>query len=116
NSSRPLEQRSSQYLSKNLFVDFNYTSNVTNYINILSSIDTATYGTAEHIHIHGNVNEEDNPINFGFGDEMDEHYKILETTGDNRYLENIKSFMYFNNVNYRQLLNWVGTNDYQIYI
>lgn len=116
NSSRPLDQRSSQYLSKNLFVDFNYTSNVTNYINILSSMDPATYGTFEHIHIHGNVNEEDNPINFGFGDEMDEHYKILETTGDNRYLENIKSFMYFNNVNYRRLLNWVGTNDYQIYI
>lgn len=116
NSQKSIQLKEEQYTTKNLFVDFNYTSNVANYINIINSMDTTLFGTAEHIHIHGEVHNDKNPINFGFGDEMDEHYKILETTGDNRFLENIKSFMYFNNSNYRRLLNWVGSNDYQIYI
>jgi len=99
-----------------MFLDFNYTSNVANYIEILHSRGKRGYGAPFHIQIHGKLNSKDNPINFGFGDEMDDHYKVLEKTGDNNYLENIKSFMYFNNTNYRNLLNWIESDDFQIFI
>lgn len=58
----------------------------------------------------------DNKMNFGFGDEMDDNYKLIENAGDNNYLENIKSFMYQNNSNYRNLLNWIDTNNFQVFI
>ncbi len=106
----------SAYLMENLFVDFNYTKNVDCYVDLINSQNSKALGRAEHIQIHGKISETTNPINFGFGDEMDDHYKILENTGDNKYLENIKSFMYFNNSNYRKLLNWIESNDYQIFI
>lgn len=105
-----------EYICNNLFLDFNYTSNTSNYVNILKDLDPIKYGKYTHIQIHGNLSDDMNPINFGFGDEMDDHYKILEKTGDNRFLENIKSFMYFNNSNYRKLLNWIDFYDYQIFI
>jgi hypothetical protein len=101
---------------QNLFLDFNYTSTIENYTKILNNLDNRRYGDFSHIQIHGKLDDDYNPINFGFGDEMDDHYKILEKTGDNRFLKNIKSFMYFNNSNYRKLLNWIEFYDYQIFI
>ncbi|WP_312285867.1 AbiH family protein [Chryseobacterium gleum] len=101
---------------ENLFLDFNYTSNVNNYVRHLSEINKTSFGNSSHIQIHGHIASKTNPINFGFGDEMDDHYKVLENTGDNKYLQNIKSFMYFNNSNYRKLLNWIESKVYQIYI
>lgn len=104
------------YLIENLFIDFNYTKNVDFYVNLIKGLRNKNLGNAEHIQIHGKIADVNNPINFGFGDEMDDHYKTLENTGNNKFLENIKSFMYFNNSNYRKLLNWIDSNDYQIYI
>jgi len=103
-------------LFENLFLDFNYTLNIDFYVNLLNKKNSTLHGRATHLQIHGKIGDQNNPINFGFGDEMDDHYKILENTGDNKYLENIKSFMYFNNSNYRKLLNWIESNDYQIYL
>lgn len=102
--------------TENLFLDFNYTSNVANYVSVLNRQYIKTYGNYSQIQIHGRTNSKSNSINFGFGDEMDDHYKILESTGDNKFLENIKSFMYFNNSNYRKLLNWIETYDFQVFI
>ncbi|PXW14686.1 abortive infection AbiH-like protein [Chryseobacterium sp. CBTAP 102] len=101
---------------ENLFLDFNYTSNVENYVTNLNFKNSRFFGESSHIQIHGQLNDVINPINFGFGDEMDDHYKFLENTNDNDFLENIKSFMYLNNSNYRKLLNWIEADDYQIYI
>ncbi|WP_294273924.1 AbiH family protein [uncultured Chryseobacterium sp.] len=106
----------SAHLIENLFVDFNYTKNTDCYVDLINTLNSKSLGKAEHIQIHGKISDVTNPINFGFGDEMDDHYKILENTGDNKFLENIKSFMYFNNSNYRKLLNWIESNDYQIFI
>lgn len=101
---------------ENLFLDFNYTSNINNYVSILKNSNRKGFGDVDVIKIHGQLKDPKNPINFGFGDEMDDHYKVLENTGDNDFLQNIKSFMYFNNSNYRKLLNWIEGNDYQIFI
>lgn len=100
---------------ENLFVDFNYTSTVSNYVSVLNE-SKHKYGNSVHIQIHGNVLDSNNPINFGFGDEMDDHYKIIENSGDNKYLENIKSFMYLNNSNYRNLLGWIESHIFQVFI
>lgn len=99
-----------------LILDFNYTSNVKNYVNVINSKSSGNFGTAEHIQIHGNLYDKNNKINFGFGDEMDDSYRILENMDNNQYLENIKSFLYLNNSNYRKLLNWIENEDFQVLI
>lgn len=101
---------------ENLFLDFNYTSNVRNYVNILNKENVNDFGRAAHIQIHGNFIDPTNKLNFGFGDEMDDNYKTIESAGDNNYLENIKSFMYLNNGNYKNLLNWIESQDFQVFI
>lgn len=100
---------------ENLFVDFNYTSTVSNYVSVLND-SKHKYGSSIHIQIHGSVLDSNNPINFGFGDEMDDHYKVIENNGDNKYLDNIKSFMYLNNSNYKKLLDWLESHVFQVFI
>lgn len=99
-----------------LILDFNYTDTINQYINSAINRDSYEFGIITHIKIHGDLNDKNNPINLGFGDEMDDHYKTLEKKNDNRFLSYIKSFMYSNNTNYRNLLNWIDTNDFQVYI
>lgn len=69
------------------------------------------------IHIHGTLDEDDNnPLIFGFGDEIDDDYKSIERLNDNRYLENIKSINYLNSNNYKTLLEFVNSDSYQLFI
>ena len=70
----------------------------------------------EVIHIHGNLNDDFNPIIFGYGDEIGKEYKELENLNDNRYLENIKSIKYLETDNYKRLLNFIDAEKYQIFI
>lgn len=98
-----------------LILDFNYTNTIRNYLDSIN-FTTREYGRITHLQIHGELNNVKNPINLGFGDEMDDHYKTLEKKNDNRYLRYIKSFMYSNNTNYRKLLNWIDSHDFQVFI
>lgn len=98
-----------------LILDFNYTDTIKNYLNLFNK-NHYIFGNIQHIKIHGHLKNLNNPINLGFGDEMDDYYKIIEKKNDNRFLKYIKSFMYSNNSNYRNLLNWIDTNDFQVYI
>lgn len=100
---------------KTLILDFNYTKTIEKYISKLSDI-YYIYGKVDHIKIHGELNNKSNPMNLGFGDEMDDKYKILEQLNNNKYLNYIKSFLYSNNSNYRNLLNWINTNKYQVHL
>lgn len=70
----------------------------------------------ELIHIHGELNNPVNPVIFGYGDEMDEHYKKILDLNDNGYLQNIKSIHYLETDNYRKLLAFANSALYQIYI
>ena len=101
----------------NMFLNFNYTPTVDNYINSMWNNSFLNhYGESKQIQIHGRLNEEDNPINFGFGDEMDNHYKLIEEKNDNEYLKNIKSFQYLQNSNYKDLLDFIDSEKFQVYI
>ena len=95
--------------SEILFLNFNYTDIEKHYsYNDDFKIET--------IHIHGELNSTQNPIIFGYGDELEENYSKLENLQDNAYLENIKSVKYLETDNYKQMLNFINSDKYQIFI
>lgn len=70
----------------------------------------------EVINIHGELNNENNPIIFGYGDELDDDYERIERLQNNDFLENIKSIRYHKTRNYRKLLEFVALGPYQVFI
>lgn len=90
------------------FLNFNYTE----------TLFGKGYTEKENIiHIHGRVADiENNPIIFGYGDEADPVYQSIEDSGENIYLEHIKSFGYFRTGNYHKLLSYIDSAPYVVYI
>lgn len=86
-------------------MNFNYTQTVQQ----LYAIDQV-----EIIDIHGALNNEHNPIIFGYGDELDDDYKRIEKLQDNDFLENIKSIHYHETGCYRRLLGFIESEPYQV--
>lgn len=69
-----------------------------------------------HIDIHGSVRHHRSPIIFGFGDEIDSDYLEMEKTNNNDFLTYIKSFGYFNDTNYKKLIDFIDADSYVVYI
>lgn len=88
-----------------LLLNFNYTTIGDNYKKGVSSVN----------HIHGTQYSPTSVI-FGYGDELDEKYKALLTHTDNECLRHIKSIKYLESGNYRDLLQFIESDSYQIYI
>jgi len=91
-----------------LFLNFNYTRTLNSY----------TYGTrgTQTINIHGELDKPDNPIIFGYGDEIDENYSKLEKANNRSFLEYIKSIKYSLTTNYRDMLSFLELEDFEVYI
>lgn len=68
------------------------------------------------IHIHGELNKENNPIIFGYGDESADDYKKIEKLNDNEYLKNVKSINYLQTDNYKKMLGFINSDYYQVFI
>lgn len=102
-------------IKKVYFLNFNYTNSL---INITQSFRDINRKKIEKFinPIHGQLNDSNFPIIFGFGDEMDKDYKKIEEANDDRYFEHIKSFKYLKNSNYRHLLSFLDSEDYQVCI
>ena len=66
-------------------------------------------------HIHGHLDNPDSVI-FGYGDELDNKYQEISNLNNNELLKNIKSIRYLEDVNYRNVLEFVESAPYQIYI
>lgn len=97
---------SSIFYPKNvLLLNFNYTSVADNYKKRVSAVN----------HIHGTQYSPTSVI-FGYGDELDEQYRILLKHSDNECLNNIKSIKYLESSNYRSLLQFIESDSYQVYI
>ena len=95
-----------------LLLNFNYTDTHKEY-----GIKDEKHGEIFEIKIHGCVHEpEKNPMIFGFGDELDKDYQSLEDLDENEYLENIKSIKYLETDNYRKLLEFAESDNFQIFI
>ena len=96
-----------------LFLNFNYTSSLQSYTR---KINELLHCKSRELKIHGELNSAKNKMNFGFGDEMDEDYKLIENLNDNEFLKNFKSFKYSQNNNYKNLLDFIDSEKFQIYI
>ena len=105
------------YPINSLILNFNYTSTTFNYIDEFNRINgnKSDYKISE-IHIHGELNNPENPIIFGFGDDVDKKYQEFEDLNDNRYLENFKSIAYLQTDNYKKLLEFIDSEEYQVFI
>lgn len=95
------------------FLNFNYTNTVSTYV---AEIKRTSDLQPVEIQIHGRAGDTENPIIFGFGDEMDDHYKLLEKINNNRYLDYMKSFGYFKTHNYRKLEETINTAPFEVRI
>jgi len=99
---------------KTLMLNFNYTDTLRPY--------TATFyrrskrPVPQINHVHGHINEELNPLIFGFGDELDEAYLQMEREKIKEYFVYIKSFWYFRTSNYRDLTRFIDSDDYQVFV
>ena len=106
---------------KNIYIlNFNYTNTAQIYSNhhtekfIKSDLN---YVWPEINHIHGYLEDlKNNPVIFGFGDELDDNYSQIEKLKNNEYLENIKSIRYSDTDNYKKLLQFINSDNYQIFI
>ncbi len=90
-----------------LMVNFNYTNVADSYLPNIERFNVN--------HIHGELSNPESVI-FGYGDEMDENYKKLSNKNDNEYLNNIKSIKYLESPNYRNLLDFIESDTYQVFI
>lgn len=102
-----------------IFLTFNYTftNKIYSIAREFDQFNNGRYSSVKSIHIHGTTNKTDNnPVIFGFGDEMDDDYKSIEKLNDNDYLENIKSINYLETDNYKKLLKYINSENFQIFI
>lgn len=89
-----------------MFLNFNYTSTPELYKQENTDI----------IYIHGELDtSKNNPLIFGYGDERDESYTILEKANNPKVFTHIKSFDYFKTNNYDRLLAFLESK-YDVYI
>lgn len=89
-----------------LILSFNYTDIGDNYI-------TSSAVTINHI--HGDLPNPNGMI-FGYGDEFDDDYKDLLKQTDKECLKNIKSIRYLESNNYRNMLQFIESAPYQVYV
>ena len=90
-----------------VFLNFNYTKTISKYLGCINRKTTTT----NNLHIHGELKNNKNPLIFGFGDEMDDHYKVLEKTNYNGFLDNVKSFGYFETGNYQEVTSFINSDE-----
>jgi len=120
------EEDQTDRLKNVLFLSFNYTSTVQNYLfksENFDAIDSCNgeYNSKKPIttslrYIHGDLDDETpSSLIFGFGDELDEHQSILETL-DDEFLKHIKSVLYTRSPYYREVIDFSEADEFDIVI
>ncbi len=100
------------YPISTMFLNFNYTNTIEKYLQ--NSFIASKIGHNPQVnYIHGNASSE---IIFGFGDELDEQYNKLEKQNNNEFFRHIKSFHYFLNHNYQDLIRFIENDNYEVFI
>ncbi len=104
-----------------LVLNFNYTSTFRAYDKILLKkreklIPSLLVGNYEIIHIHGQLNSEENPIIFGYGDDSVEEYSRIENLNDNEYFSYFKAFQYLRTQNYKNLVDFVNSAGFEVWV
>jgi len=91
-----------QASSEDLILNFNYTETVSNY--------TSGSKNIKHIHIHGELNSEKNPVIFGFA-ANDKESRELISKEDNEYMQNIKKHNYKRTWNETELIHYLNETE-----
>jgi formylglycine-generating enzyme required for sulfatase activity len=103
------KNNSNDTYNKTYIVNFNYTATDTKYKDKIDKED-------EIIRLHGELRNPENPMIFGYGDELAKNYDEIQELDDNRYLEYVKSIKYSLTDNYNILWNAIKEGEYHIYI
>lgn len=93
-----------------LFLNFNYTDTIHEYIPKINEI----ISSCEVINIHGKLNKDDNPIIFGYGDESETNFGLLEKYDE--CLTYVKTYWYSRTNNYRKFLDFVNCGNFDVYV
>lgn len=91
-----------------MFLNFNYTT-------LCRRLESVGFGF-KYIDIHGSLQEDDEQLIFGYGDEIDESYIEMEKTNFNDFLTHIKSFGYSQDDNYSNLVRFINVAPFSVYI
>ncbi len=91
-----------------VIVNFNYTNTVKKYLNEIDS-------DINLIQIHGELNEINNPIIFGYAADNQESKELL-SENDNNYIRNIKKFNYLFTKNEELLKNHIESEEFNVFI
>lgn len=103
---------SENIILKELYIlNFNYTNTIENYFS-----HTSRQISTNINFIHGELEQDDNPLIFGFGDEHDKTYNEFEDYKNNTLFRHIKSFGYFKTKNYHNLIRFIDSDDFQVFI
>ncbi|CAG5068998.1 hypothetical protein DYBT9623_01732 [Dyadobacter sp. CECT 9623] len=121
-----IEDSQTDSLENVLFLSFNYTSTIQNYLfksenfNAINSCN-GEYNSTNRVttslrYIHGDLDDGvPSSLIFGYGDELDEHQSILETLG-NEFLKHIKSVLYTRSPYYREVIDFSEADEFDIVI
>jgi len=101
------------YPRKTLILNFNYTKTESLYITPPTELPNFN---VKAIHVHGELGSKENPMIFGYGDELADEYKEIEKQNDKDFFRNIKSINYLQTANYKKTLSFADSDHFQIYI
>lgn len=100
----------------NLFLNFNYTTYCESIISSIIQKHENLATKFSRINIHGDIESDFSEIIFGIGDENNDFYSEFESMYDDDWLECMKSFHYFKNDRYQELLGFTAKGDYEVYV
>ncbi len=95
-------------------LNFNYTNTFKPYLQKIQ--ESEKFHAVEENHIHGQLNNPNNPIIFGFGDEHNKEYLQFEEQSNNDVFEHVKSYHYLKNANYSNLIRFLNQGNFRVYI
>ena len=91
-----------------MLLSFNYTKTAQEYLQKNKHNFMLNY-------IHGTI-ETPSSVIFGYGDELDDKYKQIQNLNNNECLQNVKTIKYQEADNYRNVLAFVESAPFQVYI
>jgi hypothetical protein len=94
-----------------LFLNFNYTSLLDNYLNLMENSSKSK----KHFKIHGEISNFKSIV-FGYGDDTHSKYSELENEDDENLLKHIKSFYYPNNSQYNQIIDFIESESFEVVV
>lgn len=95
-------------------LNFNYTNTFKPYLQKIQ--ESRKFHAVEENHIHGQLNNLNNPIIFGFGDEHNKEYLQFEEQSNNDVFEHVKSYHYLKTANYTNLIRFLNQGNFRVYI